>query len=65
MKLFSVSGQHRSNSLLRYAPENRSSPKVVARKWLLHIKKYKKSHEIRLIRPQTQHKNPECMSLNS
>jgi len=24
-----------------------------------HIKNHKKSHELKLIRPQTQHKNPE------
>jgi hypothetical protein len=27
------------------------------------IKDHKKSHELRLIRPQTQHKNPEHMYL--
>jgi hypothetical protein len=29
----------------------------------LQIKNHKKSHELRLIRPQTQHKNPEHMYL--
>jgi hypothetical protein len=32
--------------------------------WMnLQIKNHKKCHELRLIRPQTQHKNPEHMYL--
>jgi hypothetical protein len=34
-ELFSVTGHHRSLNLLRYAPENRSSPRAVTGKWLL------------------------------
>jgi hypothetical protein len=66
--------------LLRYAPENRSSPRVLTGKWLLQnskltarlknktgtnpqTKDHKHSHELRLIRQQTQHKNPEQMYL--
>jgi hypothetical protein len=60
---------------LRYATEDRSSPRVVTRKWLLKnekltrfknktwinpkIKNHKESHELRLIRPQTHHKYSE------
>ena len=61
-------------NLLKYAPDNRSSPVVVTEKWLLknskltisfknkilagpQIKHYKKNHQLRLIRPQTQHNN--------
>jgi hypothetical protein len=32
---FSVTGHHRNNNLLRYAPEDRSSPTVIPGKWLL------------------------------
>ena len=66
--------------LLRYIPENRSSPRVVTGKWLLkneklttrlknkiwdniQIKNHKKSHELRLVTPQMQHKSPEYMYL--
>jgi hypothetical protein len=58
--------------LLRYEPENRSSPKITTGEWLLknkklttrlkyttltsaHIKYRKNSHELREIKPQTQH----------
>jgi hypothetical protein len=66
-------------NLLRYAPENASSPAVVTGKWPLknkklirledkawtnpQIKNHKSSHELKLIIPQTQHKNPEHMYL--
>ena len=33
--LFSITGHHRNSNLLRYVPENRSSPRVVTGKWLL------------------------------
>ena len=39
IQLFWVAGQHRSVSLLRYVPENRSCPTVVPDKWLSKIKK--------------------------
>jgi len=75
--------EHLTNcNLLRYAPENGSSPWVVTGKSLLknkklttwlknknwtnpQIKNHKKSHELRLIRPQTQQRNPEHTYLNS
>ena len=76
IELFSVIGQHRNSNLLRYAPENKSSPRVITGKWLLkkyklttrlknktwtnpQITNHKNSYELRLIRSQTQHKNPE------
>jgi hypothetical protein len=68
-------------NLLKYASENRSSPRIVTGKWLLknsiltihlknktwaspQIKHHKKHHKLKLIRPQTQHKNPEYTYLN-
>ena len=33
-ELFSITGYHRSSNLLRYVPDNRSSPWVVTRKWI-------------------------------
>jgi hypothetical protein len=59
--LFSITGHHKSSNLLRYVPENRSSPRVVTGKlqnWKLtsrlnnktctnpQIKNHKKSHEL-------------------
>jgi hypothetical protein len=35
VKLFSITGYHRDSNLLRGIPENRSSPRVVTRQWLL------------------------------
>jgi len=32
-------GHHTNSNLLRYAPENKSSPRVVTGKWLLKIEK--------------------------
>jgi len=34
-ELLSVTGHHRDSKLLRYAPANRSIPRVVTGKWLL------------------------------
>jgi hypothetical protein len=35
IKLYTVTGHNRNSNLLRHAPENRSSPRIAARKWLL------------------------------
>jgi len=34
-----ITVHHRNSNLLRYAPENKSSPRVVTGKWLLKIEK--------------------------
>jgi hypothetical protein len=35
IKLLSFTGHHRNDNLLRYVPENRSSPWAITGKWLL------------------------------
>ena len=35
IELFLITGHCRNSNLIRYVPENRSSPRVVTRKWLL------------------------------
>jgi hypothetical protein len=35
IELFSITAHHRNSNLLRHAPENKSSPRVVIGKWLL------------------------------
>jgi len=42
------------------------STRLKNKTWTIpQITNHKKSHELRWIRPQTQHKNPEHMCLNS
>jgi hypothetical protein len=56
--LFSTNAHHRHSNLLRYAPENKSSPRITKGKWLLE-NKYLTTRFKNITWPNSQKKTPK------